>query len=134
MHYGIHVEWERMQWRRAFSVSISQRFSLSRALPSLYGVSDVTVIHYYGFPNANARINIYYISTKFSGYWDYPAKIFRGVLLCNIWHLKFKFYKALQVSHGRSCGTFLMAGRWSALPVNIVFYYVTTLYYALLNL
>lgn len=39
-----------------------------RTLSSLYSISDVTVIHYYGLPNANARINIYYISTKFAGY------------------------------------------------------------------
>jgi len=103
----------------------------ARALSSLYSVSDVTVIHYYGLPNANARINIYYIGAKFPGYWDYPARIFRGVLLCNIWHLEFKFYKASQVSHGRN---FPDAGRWSALSVNIVFYYAATLYCALLNL
>lgn len=52
---------------RVLRLYFSMNFSY-HAFSSPYSVSDVTMIHYYGLPNANARINIYYINTKFAGY------------------------------------------------------------------
>lgn len=53
-----------------------------RALSSLYSVSDVTVIHYYRLPNANARINIYYISVQSSeGIEITPRRYSAGIIM-----------------------------------------------------
>lgn len=103
-------------------------------LSSRHIVSDVTVIHYCGPPNANAQINIYYAATKFSGILRLPREDIPKELLCNIWHFKFKFYKALQARLGHR-ETFRDAGKVKcAQSVNIAFYYAATLYCALLNL
>lgn len=64
---------------------------------SRHSVSDVTVIHYCGASsNANAQINIYYGRHKVLGILRLPREDISKELLCNIWHFKFKSYKALQ--------------------------------------
>lgn len=98
MHYGIHVEWKRMQRRRASSVFISSRFSLPRFLlftarigcncDSLLRASWCKCANKYLLRPHKVSRDIKITSRK-----DVP-----GELLCNIWHLKFKFYKALQES------------------------------------
>lgn len=82
MHYGIHVENENECNGDARPPSLFLEDFPYRAPSSFYSVSDVTVIHYYRFPNANVRINIYYICAQSSrGIEITPRRYSAGIIM-----------------------------------------------------